>query len=397
MALVRERLVVGEQLGSVPPDAPRVPLQADLEAEQRRLRLRVQAEERTLDLDLRRAIDLGRSHLLHRLGLLGIPWGRREQVVGKSGTFHEVWRLRWDPGFVVSLIEASAWGTTVEDAASARCANLAGQAATLPELTALVERALLAALPAAVQELVRRLEREAAVAGDLAHLMDALPPLVSVLRYGDVRATDAAAVAHVVDGLVARICVGLLPAASSLDDRAAEELRRRIDAVHAAIALLADDDQAQWAAALDRLARREELHGLIAGRASRILLDGGRASTQETARRMSLALSSGGEPTAGAAWIEGFVAGSAALLVHDDALFGVLDAWLDRLPADAFESVLPLLRRAFSEYARAERRAIGERARRGTALAAPAREGQIDEERVAALLPVLAELLGVEL
>ncbi len=243
---------------------------------------------------------------------------------------------------------------------------------------------------------MRRLEREAAVAGDLAHLMDALPPLVSVLRYGDVRATDAAAVGHVVDGLVARICVGLGPAASSLDDRAADELRRRIDAVHAAIALLGEDDQEQWAAALGRLARREGLHGLVAGRAARILLDGDRATGEETARRMSLALSTAADPTAGAAWIEGFVGGSAALLVHDDALFAVLDGWLARLPDEAFEQVLPLLRRAFSEYARAERRAIGERARRGTALAAVVRDGELDEERVQALLPVLAELLGVE-
>ena len=54
-----------------------------------------------------------------------------------------------------------------------------------------------------------RVEAEAAVASDVTQLMDALPPLANVLRYGNVRKTDTAMVAHAVVGLVARICVGL--------------------------------------------------------------------------------------------------------------------------------------------------------------------------------------------
>ena len=43
LALVHEKLIVGQVLGRVPADAPIVPLQADLEREQRRLRLRPEA------------------------------------------------------------------------------------------------------------------------------------------------------------------------------------------------------------------------------------------------------------------------------------------------------------------------------------------------------------------
>ena len=35
-----------------------------------------------------------------------------------------------------------------------------------------------------------------------------------------------------------------------------------------------------------------------------------------------------------ASWVEGFLKGSGELLYHDDALFGVFDAWLAGLPAD---------------------------------------------------------------
>ena len=38
MALVRDKLVIGEDLGEVPPDVPVVPLAADLAREQKRLR-----------------------------------------------------------------------------------------------------------------------------------------------------------------------------------------------------------------------------------------------------------------------------------------------------------------------------------------------------------------------
>jgi hypothetical protein len=44
MALIRDRLEIGEALGAVPAETPAVPLQRDLDATQRRLRLRPSAE-----------------------------------------------------------------------------------------------------------------------------------------------------------------------------------------------------------------------------------------------------------------------------------------------------------------------------------------------------------------
>jgi len=73
LSLVTSRLVVGEALGAVPPGTPTVPLEADLRAQARTLRLKFEALDRTLDLDLRRDGDLSRSQLLHRLTLLDVP------------------------------------------------------------------------------------------------------------------------------------------------------------------------------------------------------------------------------------------------------------------------------------------------------------------------------------
>jgi hypothetical protein len=67
-----------------------------------------------------------------------------------------------------------------------------------------------------------------------------------------------------------------------------------------------------------------------------------------------------------AAWVEGFLSGGGLLLVHDDRLLHLIDAWLADLPADTFDDVLPLLRRTFGTFDAPERRAIGDRMRRHT-------------------------------
>src|SRR5690606_7966769 len=124
----------GERLGAVPDRTPMVPLQRDLQAQQRRLRLRPSASPREQDLDLRKPTDLERSRLLHRLRLLDVDWGVPAEAGRSRGTFRETWTLAWRPEFDVELIEASAWGTTVRGAATARAEALAAGAAALADL-----------------------------------------------------------------------------------------------------------------------------------------------------------------------------------------------------------------------------------------------------------------------
>jgi hypothetical protein len=402
LAVVRDRLVVGRVMGHVPEDAPIAPLAADLAREQRRLRLKPLEEKTPLDLDLRVETDLGRSHLLHRLRLLGIDWGTPARATrGTTGTFHELWTLAWKPEYVVELIAASRYGTTIAAAAGAKAIDDAAATDRLATLTAIVEAVLLADLPAAIESVVARIGAVAAIAADVPSLMAALPPLARVGRYGNVRGTDAAAVRVVLDGFVARICVGLGMACASLDDDAAAEMLPLLDGTGASVSLL--DDAAQrtaWLTALRGLADQDGVHGLIAGRACRMLVDEHALPAAEASARLGRALSRGAEPAAAAAWIDGFLRSSGLVLIHDDALFGLVDDWLAGLAPEAFEAVLPLVRRTTSTFSAPERRSIGERARRRTG-ARPAGDAlealplAIDPERAALVLPVLATILGL--
>jgi hypothetical protein len=321
-----------------------------------------------------------------------------QRVSGKSGTFHEFWRLHWKPELAVLVVEASLWGNTVADASGVFARHQADQAPDLPALTALVGRVLLADLPEVVETLMARLDSQAALASDIGQLMDALPAMTDVLRYGNVRQTDTTMIGAVVDGLVARICVGLPAACASLNDDAANEMFNRLIAAHRAIALLQNPEYIHsWQATLYKLADQSGLHGLIAGRACAILLDQGIFHPDEAARRLGLALTMANEPAQAAAWVEGFLKDSGALLIHSDLLWQVLDDWVARLPAETFTFLLPLIRRTFSTFTAPERRMIGERARKGDRQIGHygASDTDFDLQRAEAVLPLIAKLLSV--
>ncbi|KOG34086.1 DUF5682 family protein [Streptomyces resistomycificus] len=453
LTLVHDRLVVGDVLGEVPQSAPAVPLQRDLDRTQRRLRLKPEALERELELDLRKDTDAERGRLLHRLRLLGVGWGEPVASRGSTGTFRETWRLRWEPELSVRVAEAGVWGTTVLGAATAKAEADAVSAQGLADVTALAERCLLAELPQALPVVMQVLADRAALDADVGHLAQALPALVRSLRYGDVRGTDTGALTEVAAGLAERIFVGLPPACAALDADAAQDMRRHVDAVHGAVGLLGEavvadrragsgaavsgergrgeaagavhgvpgdggggvvpagphgDLRERWCGVLRVLCGRDTVPGVVRGRAVRLLLDEGELEQEEAARFMGLALSPGTPPGDAAAWIEGFVGGGSGggmLLVHDERLLGLVDAWLTGVPADAFTDVLPLLRRTFSAYEPGVRRTLGELVRRGpgqrgSGAAAgggiPGFGADLDGERADAVLPVVRLLLGLD-
>jgi hypothetical protein len=395
--LVTRKLVVGERMGAVPDDAPLTPLAADLAATVRRLRLKRDPLPRELDLDLRTPGGLERSRLLHRLRLLGIPWGRPAASARRStGTFRETWEIAWQPEFEVDLVAAGVYGTTVPGAAASRVRAAVADAPALADVTSAVERCLLADLPDALPDALAALDARAAGDADVAHLMAAFPALARATRYGDVRGTDTAALRTVADRMLARICAGLPPAAHGIDDDEAVRLSGLVDGVHGVTGLLGEAATDRWLMALTRLADRPALPPLLAGRLARLLADADRMASDEVERRLARALTAGTPAAQAGAYVEGFFAGGALLLVHDDRLLRLVDRWLAAVAAEQFDEVLPLLRRTFGAFADPERRAIGERAAALTGAVPAARvvEG-LDEKRAELVVPVFARLLGV--
>ena len=365
LATVADDLYVGADMGSVPDAAPMVPLGRDLEATRKRLRLEKSAEERLVELDLRTPSHLGRSQLFHRLALLGIHWARQAAVAGRTlGTFKEAWTLEWGPELEIAVVEAAAFGPTIDTAAAAALTTQA-DTARLADLIGMIEHATLADLPDSVDVALDRLRRRVATLDDIGTLMDAVEPLARVARYGDVRGRSEDHASPVLTAMVTRISIGLAAACSSLDDDAARVMHARIAAVHRGLALhrgsgTTDEHvDARWLRALSSVAAMGTAHGLIVGYATRLLLDRGEIPRQEAGNAVSRALSTGADPERGAAWLEGFLKGDAALILHDHDLLATIDEWLSGVAVETFDDLVPLLRRSFSRFSAAERRMIG--------------------------------------
>ncbi len=376
-ALIEEKLITGNRIGNVPAEAAVVPLQRALMDNLKAVRLasywgkpeecwlKATAANPRGGIDLREPIDLEKSYLLHRLRILSIPWGKPQAADDNAlGSFRELWRLHWQPEFSIKMVEAAMWGNTLAAAAAACLQQQVAAANSLADMVELLQQSLLAGLPAITETLSRQLQHKASLTTDIPNLLACLPGLVNSLQYGDVRHSDVTALALLVKELTPGIALGLPAAARQLDDDAARLLSRQLLAADRALNLLQLDELQQlWATALHQLARLSATHPLLRGLATRLLFDRQQLSVGDVERHMSFALSAATAELEKAAWLEGFLPGSALLLLHHIDLWSLLDNWIASLTTDDFQHVLPVVRRTFARFSVPERQQLFDLAR----------------------------------
>ncbi|MCB0706716.1 MAG: hypothetical protein KDC34_15480 [Saprospiraceae bacterium] len=363
LKLIDHKLVVGDRVGKVPGNIPQVPLMRDLEKSIKSARLGSEYESSEVlrkQLDLRVPSNRAASVILHRLIALEIPWGTRQnQRAGALGSFQENWRLKWRATFSLKVIEASVFGKTLEEAASNFLLQQAAKTLSLAKLGEITEIALLGELPKILPDIIRHLNQLAARAEDVISMMEALPVLVRVFRYGDVRQTPPADVELLVRQWIPRIALGLPASCTALDMDEARAHFKRIREVDQSIQLLQHPaEEESWNQALQRVAGRQAISPLIQGGTTRICLDRGIESFQQTELRMRFALSVTQEAMQASHWLEGFLFGSGLLVIHQPVIWNILDSWVQALSADRFQEILPLLRRSFSNFPKSERSEI---------------------------------------
>ena len=398
MQLIQHELIVSNRIGEVPVDIPKPPLQLDIEKQQKRLRLPPTADWKDYTLDLRKETDLERSIFLHRLSLLGIKWGHRSEVGGK-GTFKEQWRLQWDPAFSIDIIEKGNWGNTTAEATANFVIKEGEASGSLAEVSALLAGTIPAELPGAVDTLIRQINNLAAASGDVIQLIEVIPGLVNVSRYGNVRKTDADLVLGIVQSMITRICISLPAACTAVDEEAAQHLLELIFKLNDAVNVLQDPAiTLPWQNVLQVMAPNKNVAPVIAGYATRLLADYKLLQDQELIKAFHFAMSTAAEPAIAAAWMEGFLKGSGTLLLIDNALWNVVNDWVDQLAPEPFTQVLPLLRRTFAAFTQPEKRKIGEKVKGGGGgTVMKAAEAGFDPEKARAGIPVILTILNYKL
>jgi hypothetical protein len=395
MRLVYNELIVSDRIGEVPTDIPKPPLQLDIEKQQKKLRLPATADFKDYTLDLRKETDLERSIFLHRLQLLGIKWGQKSEVSGR-GTFKEQWRLQWDPAFSIDIIEKGNWGNTADEAANKYVVHCAKEANTLPVVCSLLENSIPAELPEAIESLILQINNLAAASADVIQLMEVIPALVNVSRYGNVRKTDATLVLNIVDSMIARICISLPAACTSINEDAAEHLLELFGEMSGAVNLLQQAEITErWQQTITIVSVSKQTSPVIAGYATRLMSDYKLLVGEELVKAFYYAMSSSSDPATAAAWLEGFLKGSGTILLLDNELWMVVCNWVDQLEEAIFIQVLPLLRRTFAHFTKPERRKLGEKVKSGgSAPLMQKAETGLDSERARQGIEVIMQLFG---
>jgi len=368
LLLIERVLMLGEKVGQVPENASVVPLQKDLTQSLKTTRLSkywgITGEQWLKGtktnprggIDLREDNDLLKSQLLHRLQILDIHWGKQQEVsTNDLGAFKELWLLHWQPEFSLNVLEAAMWGNSLPEAADNKLRQQ-DPTANILQLSQAVLLGLKADLRQAVEVVTNQLRDRSALTKDVQELLAGLPTLIKIIQYGDARKTDVTALAILVEEIAPRLAAALPASAMNIDEEAARLLLSDFLATHRGLCQLAlpllDD---HWWPAVEKLANIPGIAPLLKGLATRLLFDQERLDLETTSQRLDFALSPGNEPLEVTNWLAGFLNGSGLLLLHHPPLWQLVDRWVQALPMDELEPLLPLLRRTFAQFSPGER------------------------------------------
>ena len=398
LEFIKERLIVGYKIGQTPENVPKVPLQEDFEHQLKNLRLKLSAARTEFSLDLRKEANLKKSVFFHRLEILKIPWLKKTFARSK-GTFKEVWASEWNPEMMIALIDQAYLGNTIKDASHNLVIQRSAKTDKIADLAELIHQCIPAELFESIDSLLTRINAVSTISTDMADLMKALPQLIDVGRYGNVRNSDISVINIIIEQLLIKVFIGLPNGCYGLDEENSNNMFSLIAKLNHALRLNENENQlSQWYSTLYKIIDRQGVHAIIGGCVCRLLLDSRELSEPEADNRISRALSVANDPPVVASWLEGFLRGNATILLYDNRIWNLLYAWISSVNGIVFLELLPMLRRAFSQFEFAERRQIGEKAKQGLVKTDTSRNivnvENIDKERAEGILPVVKMLMG---
>ena len=303
LELIKKELIVGSQIGEVPEDIPKVPLQQDFEKNSKALRLKLAANDKEVKLDLRKEFDLRKSAFLHRLHILDIPWAKPTSVRTK-GTFKEAWLLSWNPTMMLSIIDRAYLGNTIENASARFIEEQCRTEQKFSALVKLLSKVMEAGLDSSVELILTRIDELSTISVDIQDIMTALPKLIRIRRYGDVRKSNLEVLQTIVSRLTTKVCLHLPLTCYGLDEETGLKLFELISELH--MTLKINDNQEiieKWYTALDHVLVKDGVQKVIQGCVCRLLLDSEQLSEENAFEIIGLALSLANDPKEVASWV----------------------------------------------------------------------------------------------
>lgn len=366
--------VVGKTVGKVGARIGKNSLQDEFWRELRARGLPATDEREAFTLKLGDVVQVDTSVFLHRLRLADVPYAtyRGSQGVASqaaapddtAGGFdalarvREHWEAQWTPSTDVALVERIIHGDTLAQVVARALAARLATAATAAEAATILMEAVVARAPQVVGEALAAAERLAAVDDDLASLARAARALSGLVSYGSSRGADAATTA-VLEALLDKTftrAVLRVEGACQGDDAAIAPAIDALRVLHELAVAQRRLDRELWFATALALVRGDRVHPRCAGLLAGLMFLGEQLTEADVVGLVAVRLSSLADPAAGAAFLEGFLAVNALVLVKNRAIVAALDGFMQGIAAERFRDVVPLLRRALAGLGATERR-----------------------------------------
>lgn len=176
----------GERTGALAPNTPRPPLVMDALAQIEAAAIPFTPAVATVHVPIAEPEGLRKSRVLHRLRVLSIPGISRTRAPswGRSGAaLFEVWSVKRALDADAALIEASAYGATLEAAAAGRIEELLLQAQDIGSIAGLLFEAALIGVTGLAARLLREIEQAVWSEPSFSAIGRALGHLVALYRH----------------------------------------------------------------------------------------------------------------------------------------------------------------------------------------------------------------------
>ena len=193
------------------------------------------------------------------------------------------------------------------------------------------------------------------------------------------------------------INAGVRIGSRGLDEATAAARISAMEAYDEALRLFADDAlTSSWRHELGRIVGDDQVTPSIAGLSLRRLHDVQAWELEKVAAEFARHTGSR-QPKESGAFLEGFLRGGSEVLLQDEPLLQLLDAWLCELTDTDFTDSLPLLRRSMSGFDAVARRRLLEQVQRGRQESASTASRAAADSNPAfeAALPLLYKILGL--
>ncbi len=391
---IMNQMLLAEKLGHLPEDYSELPIQQDFLKQCKSLRLKLEAVHRGVELDLRQSFDLSKSQFFHRVNLLGLAWADLQDHSSGRGNYKELWQLSWQPESSLYLNEMSLWGYTIADAAASIVRDKIEQSDDLATVAKYIEQILLAGLDRSLPFALQRLQSLSTLHQDPDVMLATLKPLVTALRYGSVRQFSEQELLQIIEQLSVRLMLSLPQYCQSINDDMAQQTAQQLNGLYLLLQRLDNATLTQyWQELVLTLMQQSYMNGYLHGFVTKLAKQQQLLDLDEIEHYLSQALSVGQTIDYSAGWFEGFISDQALLLLHEDNLWNLVNAWLGDLPEEQFINILPILRRSTSKFSPSESAKIAEKAASGVTAHIAQLPHQFNIERGYATLLSLKNLL----